>query len=135
MAVLENLRLVFSSFGYKYGQPPDAHFLLDVRGLPNPYWVKELRPHTGLIDRVANYVLASKAGREMRIELERFLYFWVEQQRKTDKQLLQIAIGCTGGRHRSVALVEDLADFFEKKGYRVERCHRDIEKDSEFSVS
>lgn len=129
MSISENMCLVFFSFGYKYGYPLENNFLVDVRCLPNPYWEEELRAHSGLTAEVASYVLDSKAGQEMKIRLEEFLSFWFEQQADAGKETLRIAIGCTGGRHRSVAFVESLVATFSKQGYTIEHFHRDITKD------
>lgn len=129
MSVSENLRIVCFSFGYKYGSPLNANFLLDVRCLPNPYWDERLRDSTGLVAEVAAYVLESEAGKELKGHLETFFPFWFAQHLCAGKEVLRIAIGCTGGRHRSVALVEALSDTFRRGGYHVEHFHRDIGKD------
>ncbi len=131
MSALKELQLTFFSFGYKYGFPEQCNFLLDVRCLPNPYWDAALRPYTGLVTEVADYVLRSEAGVQMVVQLESLLSCWAAQQAAAGKKELSIAIGCTGGRHRSVAVVEALAVFFASQGAVVTHYHRDIDKDDQ----
>ena len=104
----DRLQLTLSSFGFKYGPPPDATHLWDVRFLPNPYWVEEMRDLTGLDQRVAAYVLDSPAGSEFLRLAMPLLSFLVEQNRGAGRLAMWLAIGCTGGQHRSVAVVERL---------------------------
>jgi UPF0042 nucleotide-binding protein len=121
------LALTFQSFGFKHGPPRDADLVFDVRFLPNPHYVPELRPLTGLDPRVIEYV-----GREGKLEqlyshLEPLLEFLVPQYEEEGKSHLSIAIGCTGGRHRSVAITEHLADQFRgRDDVVVEVEHRDV---------
>ncbi len=129
MSMQENLQLMLFSFGYKYGCPEESNFLLDVRCLPNPYWDERLRPYTGLEPEVAGYVLKSVPGEELLLQLESLLSLWVAQQAASGKKKLCIAIGCTGGRHRSVAVVEALAASLQKEGFSISHFHRDIDKD------
>ncbi len=124
------LHLVIFSFGYKYGFPSDANMLLDVRFLPNPYWVDELRPKTGLIKEVSDYILKSDAGLSLLSHLELQIKFFIEQNTITEKEILQVAIGCTGGRHRSVAVVERLAAILKKDDIEFGVYHRDIDRDA-----
>ena len=93
----EQLTIVLNSFGFKYGYPVEANMVLDVRFLPNPYWVAELQPKTGKIKEVADYVLKSSAGRSFMGHLEPLLQCIVEQNIIAGKKNLRIAIGCTGG--------------------------------------
>jgi UPF0042 nucleotide-binding protein len=125
----ESLQVVLFSFGFKYGAPTDANMILDVRFLPNPYWVEKLRPETGRVKEVADYVLESDGGRDFIALFKPMLTFLVKQNRSAGKKDLRIAVGCTGGRHRSVAVIENLAVFLQKLS--VEHCffHRDIERD------
>lgn len=119
------------SFGFKYGSPDDVNVLFDVRFLPNPYWVEEMREKSGREPDVATYVLESEAGRYIADHLTSLLPFLVNQYLTAGKKTLAIAIGCTGGRHRSVALVEKLGRELEKIVAVATVYHRDIEKDSQ----
>ncbi|MCL2458635.1 MAG: hypothetical protein FWF31_07270 [Desulfobulbus sp.] len=116
------------SFGFKHGHP-EADMVWDVRFLPNPYWVPELRLHTGLEAEVASYVLANEAGERFLALLEPLLLFVVDEHAARDRESLTLAIGCTGGKHRSVALVEHLRLLLAAKGYSPEAHHRDIDKE------
>ncbi|MBW1636177.1 MAG: hypothetical protein JRC87_10200 [Deltaproteobacteria bacterium] len=129
MASKESLQVVLFSFGFKYGVPTDANVILDVRFLPNPYWVEKLRPETGLVEEVAAYALESDEGREFIALLKPMAAFLVEQNSAADKKSLRIAIGCTGGRHRSVAVIEALAVYLEELAVAYSFYHRDIERD------
>lgn len=123
------LRLVLFSFGFKYGAPVDINQLWDVRFLPNPYWVEELRPQDGLTPEVGAYVLESESGARF---LELFLPLvscLVEQSRAVGKKSLRLAVGCTGGRHRSVAVVQRLAAALTLPEVELIVFHRDIERD------
>jgi UPF0042 nucleotide-binding protein len=125
------LAMTVQSFGFKHGPPRDADLVFDVRFLPNPHYVPELRPLTGLDPRVVEYV-----GREGKLEqlyghLEPLLEFLVPQYEEEGKSHLSIAIGCTGGRHRSVAITEHLADRFRgRDDVVVEVEHRDVGRKS-----
>jgi UPF0042 nucleotide-binding protein len=105
----DRLQLTLSSFGFKYGPPNDVTHLWDVRFLPNPYWVEEMRDLTGMDPRVAAYVLDNPAGSEFLRLTWPLLSFLVEQNRGAGRLQMWLAIGCTGGQHRSVAVVERLA--------------------------
>jgi len=126
----ERLQVVLFSFGFKYGVPADVNMLLDVRFLPNPYWVEELRTDTGLVAEVAAYVLESDEGKDFVALLKPMTAFLVEQNRMAGKKTLRIAVGCTGGRHRSVALIEALVDSVEKLSVDLTFFHRDIKRDT-----
>jgi UPF0042 nucleotide-binding protein len=126
----ERLQVVLFSFGFKYGVPADVNVLLDVRFLPNPYWVDDLRPDTGLVAEVAAYVLKSDEGKDFVALLKPMIGFLVEQNRMAGKKTLRIAVGCTGGRHRSVALIEALVKSVEKLSVDLTFFHRDIERDT-----
>ena len=125
----EQLRIVLFSFGFKYGFPVDVNMVWDVRFLPNPYWVPEMRAKTGKIKEVAEYVLHSDAGLSFFVHLEPLLQFIVEQNETVGKKTVRIAIGCTGGRHRSVAVTENIAAFLRKFPVKLTVFHRDIERD------
>lgn len=125
-----NLMVSVLSFGFKYGIPADADLVFDVRFLPNPYYVDDLRPLTGIEDSVFEYVMNSSAAREFADRLEDMVRFLIPHYVKEGKTNLVIAIGCTGGKHRSVTLARELYERLLKSGqygFRLE--HRDIEKD------
>jgi UPF0042 nucleotide-binding protein len=118
------------SFGFKYGTPVDADLLFDVRFLPNPYFVSALRPLSGLDAPVRDYVLAIEDARTFLEKAGALLEFCVPRYEREGKSYLTIGIGCTGGRHRSVALSESIAKTLgERTGLRIVAVHRDIERD------
>lgn len=127
----EQLKIVLSSFGFKYGDPVEVNMVLDVRFLPNPYWLADLRAKTGKVREVAEYVLKSDAGRSFLGHLEPLLQCIVEQNISVGKKSLHIAIGCTGGRHRSVAVTEKIALFLQQFSVQLTVFHRDIERDGQ----
>lgn len=116
------------SFGYKYGLPTDADIVLDCRFLPNPFFVEALRPKTGVAPEVATYVLARPDAQELLGHVLALLDFTLPRFQREGKSYLTIAVGCTGGRHRSVALVEALRDRLAGRGHRVLVRHRDVER-------
>jgi UPF0042 nucleotide-binding protein len=116
------------SFGYKYGLPTDADIALDCRFLPNPFFVEELRQKTGTDAEVAAYVLERPDAHELLGHVMGLLEFALPRFHREGKSYLTIAIGCTGGRHRSVALVEALRQRLTGRGYRVLVRHRDVER-------
>ncbi|GAA0092204.1 RNase adapter RapZ [Paraclostridium bifermentans] len=113
------------SFGFKHGIPIDSDLVFDVRFLPNPYYVEELRPKTGEDQVVRDYVMDSDVSREFFAKLEDMVDFLIPHYIEEGKSHLVIAIGCTGGRHRSVTISNLLYDDLIKKGYRVVKKHRD----------
>ncbi len=115
-----------TSFGFKYGIPMEADLVFDVRFLPNPYYVAELRPLTGLDAGVRDYVFAGPAARELLDRLGDLTLWLLPQYEEEGKTDLVIAIGCTGGHHRSVAVAHALADALRSKGYPVAENHRDL---------
>jgi len=118
------------SFGYKYGPPSDVNFLFDVRFLRNPFHEKELRSFTGLKSRISDFVLENDSGQTYLQHLHRMVVFHATQLRQSGKDELRIAIGCTGGHHRSVAVTEALANLLKNDFDSVSHFHRDIEKES-----
>jgi UPF0042 nucleotide-binding protein len=116
------------SFGFKYGLPSDADLVLDVRFLPNPFYVEELRPRTGLDAAVRDYVLLGSDAVTFLDRLMALLEFALPGYRREGKSYLTIAIGCTGGRHRSVALAEEIGRRLAHQSYRIQVQHRDIER-------
>ncbi len=113
------------SFGFKHGTPRDADMVLDVRFLPNPHWVPELRPYTGLDEPVRDYVLGQDEAQLFLDRLLPLLDLMVPAFRREGKRYLTIAIGCTGGKHRSVALSERVAGHLREQGQTVQVDHRD----------
>jgi RNase adapter protein RapZ len=122
------MQILVMSFGFKHGVPIDVDNVLDVRFLPNPHWVEEMRPLTGLDEPVRRYVLAQPEAKEFLDRADYLLKFLVPAYVKEGKSYLTIAIGCTGGRHRSVVLVEEIADRLRKMGYNPSTIHRDVER-------
>lgn len=114
------------SFGFKYGLPMEADLVLDVRFMPNPFYIEELRPQTGLDQGVEDYVLSFRQTRDFLAKLEDLLSFTLPLYAEEGKTSLVIAVGCTGGRHRSVAVTHALAEFIRKMGYPVTENHRDM---------
>ena len=129
MDTTRQLRVILFSFGFKYGTPVDINQLWDVRFLPNPFWVPDLRPKNGKEPEVAEYVLASPAGQTFWQYLQPLLLFLVKENLAADKKTLRIAIGCTGGRHRSVAVTEKIAELLTEQPVQLTVFHRDIARD------
>jgi len=117
------------SFGFRYGIPSHADLVLDVRFLPNPYFDPALRPHTGLEPQVRDYVLGQADAQDFLTRLGDFAGFLLPRYRGEGKSYLTIAIGCTGGKHRSVAIAGELARRLEASGQAVRLWHRDVEKE------
>jgi UPF0042 nucleotide-binding protein len=116
------------SFGYKYGLPLDADLVFDTRFLPNPFYIDALRDLTGKSRRVREYVLKSPETRHLLNELLRLLDYLIPNFVAEGKSYLTIAIGCTGGRHRSVVIAEELKHYLRAKGYDIKVYHRDAFK-------
>lgn len=117
------------SFGFKYGIPVDADLVFDVRFLPNPYYITELKPYSGNDSPVRDYVLSKEETKQFIEKLNDMLQFLLPNYKKEGKRQLIIAIGCTGGRHRSVAIANKTCELLEKSGYTVTIDHRDINED------
>ena len=125
----DGLLVTVSSFGYKYGLPLDADLVVDVRFLPNPHWVDALRPRTGQHPAVRDYVLRQEETARFLDRLEDLLRVALPGYVREGKQYLTVAVGCTGGKHRSVVLAEELARWLTKEGFRVHVTHRDMERE------
>src|SRR4051812_11657083 len=120
-------RVTVLSFGYKYGLPMDADLVMDVRFLPNPFWIPELRDHTGLDGEVRNYVLSQEGAEEFLDRYHQLLRLIGAGYKREGKRYLTLAVGCTGGKHRSVALSVELAQRLSKEdGMAVKVVHRDL---------
>jgi UPF0042 nucleotide-binding protein len=124
----QGLQVSLLSFGYKFGSPRDADLVIDCRFLPNPHWIDELRPLPGTDDRVRRYVRGQQTYREFMRRLRALLGFMIPGFVAEGKSYLTIAVGCTGGRHRSVVVVDDLAAFFGDKGLPTSVEHRDLDR-------
>jgi UPF0042 nucleotide-binding protein len=122
------LRIAVVSFGYSHGLPRDADLVLDCRFLPNPHWIPELRPHTGLDNDVRDYVLGQPAAKEFLTKVDDLLGLLLPAYVEEGKAYLTIAVGCTGGRHRSVAIANALHQSIEARGFSANIAHRDVQK-------
>jgi RNase adapter protein RapZ len=120
------MAISFTSFGYKYGAPVGMDLLLDVRFIPNPFFVPELRPLNGLDPRVRDYVIAQEDTRRFIEEVTRLLGFLIPLYQREGKSYLTIGLGCTGGRHRSPVLARALQERLRKKGFEIEVRDQDI---------
>jgi UPF0042 nucleotide-binding protein len=123
------LAISLVSFGFKHGMPFDADLVFDVRFLPNPHFVESLRPLDGRDARVREFILKHENSRELLRRLEDFLGFVLPAYQREGKAYLTVAVGCTGGRHRSVALVEELRGFLDRLGLTATVVHRDMERE------
>ena len=119
-----------TSFGYKYGLPLEADLVFDVRFMPNPFYIEELRPQTGLDQAVSDYVFSFQQTQGCMKRLEDLLSFTLPLYAEEGKTSLVIAVGCTGGHHRSVAVTHALAEFIRGLGYQVTENHRDMSRGS-----
>lgn len=122
------LNITFISFGYKYGIPAESDLIFDVRFLPNPYFIEDLKAKTGLDQEIISYLESFPAYREFLKRTGELITFLLPEYIKEGKSYLTISIGCTGGRHRSVSIIEALRAHLEKDGYSPKIIHRDIEK-------
>jgi UPF0042 nucleotide-binding protein len=117
-----------TSFGYRYGLPADADLVFDVRFLPNPYFVENLKNHDGHHADVQKYVLQNKESKEFLEKILDLMNLLIPLYEKEGKVRLNIAMGCTGGKHRSVVMANKLDSYFSSMKYRVNLIHRDISK-------
>jgi UPF0042 nucleotide-binding protein len=121
------MKVTLFSFGFKHGYP-EAEMVWDVRFLPNPYWVEELRSHSGLEGPVADYVLANATGRRFLEQFTPFVDFLLNSHRAAGREEVILAVGCTGGRHRSVAVTDYLQKQLADTPFDLNVYHRDITK-------
>ena len=124
-----DLRVMLSSFGFKHGLPLDADIVLDCRFLPNPHWVEELRPQSGLDPEIQAYVLDRPVAEQFVTSLTAMLDVLLPAYAAEGKSYLSIAFGCTGGRHRSVAMAERINQLLAGRGWRSRVSHRDINRE------
>ena len=117
------------SFGYKHGIPEDSHIVFDVRFLPNPYYISEMKNRTGLDSDVSGYVMSFDEAKVFFEKLTDIAEYLVSLYEKSRKKCVRISIGCTGGHHRSVTIAQELSKVLENKGYNVSVNHRDLEKE------
>jgi len=127
-----SLRISVTSFGYKYGLTMDADLVFDVRFLPNPHYIPELKPNTGLDEAVRDFVLEKDVTKHFLEKLLDFINFLIPHYKEEGKTLLTIAIGCTGGRHRSVAIAHEICNNFTELGFFVVERHRDINRNDKY---
>ncbi|HYN75524.1 MAG TPA: RNase adapter RapZ [Candidatus Limnocylindria bacterium] len=125
-SVAPTLRATLVSFGFKYGLPADADLVLDCRFLPNPHWVPELRPRSGLDPEVSDYVLAQPGADELLVRYSDLLQLIAPGYLREGKRYVTVAVGCTGGKHRSVAMSEALARLLRDVGLETRVVHRDL---------
>ena len=124
----EGMRIYSMSFGFKHGTPSEADLMFDVRCLPNPYYVRELREKTGLEEDVQAYVMNSENSEKMFAQIAALTKFLIPLYEAEGKSQLVIAFGCSGGRHRSVTFAEKLAGYLQNEGFAPIISHRDIDK-------
>lgn len=123
---VSQLNVCVTSFGFKYGLPMEADLVFDVRFLPNPFYIENLKHQTGLDDGVRDYVFQFAQSREFLEKLEDMVGFLLPQFVEEGKSMVVVAIGCTGGQHRSVAMTHALAEYVRSLGYQVSENHRDM---------
>ena len=124
----QRMKINFMSFGYAYGLPMEADMVLDARFLPNPFFVEGLKEKTGLCQEVGEFLKSHDVYRKYFLFLSDFLVYLIPLFENEGKSYLTICFGCTGGKHRSVFIANELAEHFEAMGYNVSTTHRDIEK-------
>ncbi|MFT5234994.1 MAG: UPF0042 nucleotide-binding protein [Shewanella sp.] len=128
-SVDKDLVIIFESFGFKHGMPVEADFMFDVRFLPNPHWEPELRPMTGLDEPVQLFLSQQPTVNKFIWQIDNLLETWLPQLERNNRSYLTIAIGCTGGQHRSVYVTEQLAKLFSHSKHTVQARHRELSND------
>lgn len=128
----DSLIIKVMSFGFKYGVPTDSDLVFDVRCLPNPFYIDELRSHTGCDECVRDYVMSFEQSRELFNKFLDLIDYLIPLYVHEGKSQLVVAFGCTGGKHRSITFAELMAKHLNEKEYRVQKYHRDITKDKKF---
>lgn len=125
----DSITVKVMSFGFKYGVSTESDLMFDVRCLPNPFYIPELRHHTGCDSCVRDYVMSFEQSRELMKKLEDLIDFLLPLYTMEGKSQIVISFGCTGGKHRSITFAELMAEHISSKGYKVQKYHRDITKD------
>lgn len=128
----DSLVIKVMSFGFKYGVSTESDLVFDVRCLPNPYYIPELRNHTGLDNCVREYVMKHESSQQLFNKIADLIDFLIPLYVREGKSQLVIAFGCTGGKHRSITFAELMAEHLTSKDYKVQKYHRDITKDKKF---
>lgn len=124
----QELIIIFQSFGFKFGLPSDADYVFDVRFLPNPHWEPDLRPLTGLDAPIHSFLEKHPEVIELKQQIQGFVEQWLPMLEKNNRSYLTVAIGCTGGKHRSVYLTQKIGEYFEQLGHQVQIRHASLEK-------
>ncbi len=124
----KKLIMVFESFGFKHGLPNDADYIFDVRFLPNPHWEPALRPMTGLDKPVADFLAKYDDVQQLQQQIKSFISYWLPALEKNNRSYLTVAIGCTGGQHRSVYITQQLGEYFRQQGNQVQIRHKTLEQ-------
>lgn len=124
----KELKIIVESFGFKYGLPLDADYVFDVRFLPNPHWNPALRPMTGLEQPVIDFLSKHGDVGNFIYKTRNYIETWLPMLEKNNRSYLTIAIGCTGGKHRSVYIAQQLGEYFQAKGKNVKIQHKSLEK-------
>ncbi|MEZ9060145.1 RNase adapter RapZ [Vibrio pelagius] len=127
----QELIIVFQSFGFKYGLPSDADYVFDVRFLPNPHWEPDLRPLTGLDAPIHSFLEKHQEVIELKQQIQGFVEQWLPMLEKNNRSYLTVAIGCTGGKHRSVYLTQKIGEYFDQLGHQVQIRHASLEKNQQ----
>lgn len=122
----KELNIIVESFGFKYGIPLDSDYVFDVRFLPNPHWDPNLRPLTGLDKPVADFLSQHKEVNQFIYQTRAYLEHWLPMLEQNNRSYLTIAIGCTGGKHRSVYIAQKLGEYFQSKGKKVQIKHKSL---------
>lgn len=121
-----SLQILLKSFGFKYARSPEADFVFDVRCLPNPYWEPELKELSGLDEPVAHYLEQIPAAQALLADISTFIETWIPYFAADNRQQLTIAVGCTGGQHRSVYMVQNIAKRLRATEYAVQVQHQNL---------
>jgi len=122
----KGMAILFQSFGFKHGIPIDADIVYDIRCLPNPHWIASLRPKTGMDMEVIEFLEQQDSVKHMFTDIRGFLETWLPQFASSNRSYITIAIGCTGGQHRSVYFCEELAKYFDKPNQDIQIRHREL---------
>lgn len=126
----QDIALLIQSFGYKFGLPRDADFVFDVRCLPNPFWDPALRGYTGIDKPVQDFLASEPDVLEMYDDIREFIERWIDRFAASNRSYITVAVGCTGGQHRSVYLVELLTKAFYSRFNNIQKRHRELEHDT-----